>query len=198
MSSPVRSITLSLASDKLHIPTPFYFSNLTSHHLSSRASVWPGYCLPVLPLRCAHACLFITQWDQLPILCRPGSTTNPTELKAFLKNLTTIHTASISFVISSKYVPNQNALRLSLHPSFPDQPTSYVLRQFMFLWAKEDIIAQIKSLGFGVGPELELQPIHRPSVWPCKLLTSSLSFSFPICEMAIWNLPQCYYKGKNC
>lgn len=122
MSSPVRSLTLSLASDKLHIPTPFYFSNLTSHHRSRRASVW-ATASPVLPPRCAHACPFITRWDQLPILCGPGSTTNPTEPKAFLKNLTTIHTASISFVISSKYVPNQNALRLSLPTSFFSRST---------------------------------------------------------------------------
>lgn len=75
-----------------------------------------------------------------------------------------MHTASISYAISSKYIPNHSPLHLSLSPYFSDEPTSYVLQQFAFLWTKEDSIAQIKNLGFGARPDLEFQPIHRLSV----------------------------------
>ena len=76
------------------------------------------------------------------------------ELKAFLNNLT-MQTASIFYAIISKYIPSHSPLHLSLSPYFSDERTSYVLWQFVFLWTKEDSIAQIRHLGFGVRLELK-------------------------------------------
>lgn len=70
----------------------------------------------------------------------------------------------IFYAIISKYMPRHSPLHLSLYPYFSDERTSYVLWQFAFLWTKEDSIAQIKHLSFGVRPELKFQPLHRLSV----------------------------------